>query len=207
MLSMVVCADNQTNGIGYRSKLIHNVASDMELFVKETIGKIVLMGKDTFLSLNNKDGLPNRRNIVISKSLSKSQYSDNVTVMSMEEVKQMLIDMKHLHFVVIGGESIYKEFEGMYHMALVNYVEDLTDLKKKKSDRKLDVDFSNMEVVSTVLSFEENHNMLSVRYMKNYDSKTFDEIMKTHITVETCRDIMRNKQLVLDLGDSNKGDN
>ncbi len=55
-------------GIGYRGKLLQRVPEDMKYFMKMTMGKVVVMGRETFESLPGKQPLKDRINIVLSKN-------------------------------------------------------------------------------------------------------------------------------------------
>ena len=45
-MNMIVAADKK-NGIGYQGKLLVTIPFDQQLFRKETIGKVVVMGRKT----------------------------------------------------------------------------------------------------------------------------------------------------------------
>ena len=49
-MNMIVAADKK-NGIGYQGKLLVTIPFDQQLFRKETIGKVVVMGRKTLESL------------------------------------------------------------------------------------------------------------------------------------------------------------
>jgi dihydrofolate reductase len=101
MFNIICAVDKSTKGIGINNRLIHKSKVDMNFFRKMTIGNIVIMGKNTFLSIIGyitsnksnikdigkdieKDGrnikaLPNRYNIVISNDIdfiNKYQFID-----------------------------------------------------------------------------------------------------------------------------------
>ena len=48
-MNMIVAADKK-NGIGYQGKLLVTIPFDQQLFRKETIGKVVVMGRKTLES-------------------------------------------------------------------------------------------------------------------------------------------------------------
>ncbi len=55
---MIVAADKK-NGIGYQGKLLVTIPFDQQLFRKETIGKVVVMGRKT-LETARKTAIPKR---------------------------------------------------------------------------------------------------------------------------------------------------
>ena len=66
MLSIIV-AINQNRGIGHENKLLYWLPNDLKRFKALTTGHTIIMGRKTFESLP-KGALPNRRNIVLSRS-------------------------------------------------------------------------------------------------------------------------------------------
>ena len=66
MLSIIV-AINKNRGIGFENKLLYWLPNDLKRFKALTTGHTIIMGRKTFESLP-KGALPNRRNIVLSRS-------------------------------------------------------------------------------------------------------------------------------------------
>ncbi|MCK4529933.1 MAG: dihydrofolate reductase [Candidatus Marinimicrobia bacterium] len=62
--------------IGKGNELPWHISEDLKHFKRQTTGKTVIMGHNTYLSLHRKS-LPNRNNIVISPEL---ETNDNITV-------------------------------------------------------------------------------------------------------------------------------
>lgn len=67
MLSIIACISKVHRAIGYKNRLLYAIPSDMTRFRMLTTGHTIIMGRKTFESLPN-GALPNRRNIVISKT-------------------------------------------------------------------------------------------------------------------------------------------
>lgn len=91
-------------GIGYENKLLEKIPGDLKRFRELTYDCIVVMGKNTFLSLPNKQPLKDRINIVISSTLD-TQHENLIICRSLEDF---------IHYIsrfvfVIGGESIYRQ--------------------------------------------------------------------------------------------------
>ena len=110
---VIIAARALNDGIGKGNQLLFpNQKSDMQHFKELTTGHTVVMGRNTFESLNNKP-LKNRRNIVLSKTLSTN--TDGVEVMSsvevMPSVEAVLNNIKDNEKVfIIGGSEVYKSF-------------------------------------------------------------------------------------------------
>ena len=63
----IIAAVAKNRAIGYENKLIYWLPNDLKRFKALTTGHTIIMGRNTFLSLP-KGALPNRRNIVLSRS-------------------------------------------------------------------------------------------------------------------------------------------
>ena len=72
----------KNRAIGYENKLIYWLPNDLKRFKALTTGHTIVMGRNTFLSLP-KGALPNRRNIVLSRSTKELPGCDVYT--SLEE--------------------------------------------------------------------------------------------------------------------------
>ena len=63
----IIAAVARNRAIGFKNKLIYWLPNDLKRFKALTTGHTIIMGRNTFLSLP-KGALPNRRNIVLSRS-------------------------------------------------------------------------------------------------------------------------------------------
>lgn len=104
MISLIV-AISPNYVIGKDNKIPWNIKEDMIHFKNYTLGKTVLMGKNTFLSI--KKALPNRTNIVVCND-DISFKADNIILR--KDLNEVLNEYKNSNeeLVVIGGGSIYK---------------------------------------------------------------------------------------------------
>jgi dihydrofolate reductase len=95
-------------GIGYKGNLLQRIPEDMKNFRKLTLGKIVIMGRETFESLPGKEPLKDRINIV----LSKSGNVDNENVILCRSLEELLCELEKYKtddIFVIGGEAVYSQ--------------------------------------------------------------------------------------------------
>jgi thymidylate synthase len=107
MFSIVVAID-QNNSIGKDGKIPWHCPEDLKHFKQLTTDGIVIMGRKTYQSIGH--ALPNRLNIVISKSVHNA--ADNSTMFFDDPwaaVKYCAI-LKTDKLFVIGGEAIYDWF-------------------------------------------------------------------------------------------------
>lgn len=82
MLSIIACISKVHRAIGYKNRLLYAIPPDMTRFRMLTTGHTIIMGRKTFESLPN-GALPNRRNIVISKT--REQITGCEVYTSLEE--------------------------------------------------------------------------------------------------------------------------
>ena len=100
----VIAAVAKNRAIGYHNKLIYWLPNDLKRFKALTTGHTIIMGRNTFLSLP-KGALPNRRNIVLSRS---QKAFDNCDVYaSLEEALQHCTPEEDIY--IIGGASVYRQ--------------------------------------------------------------------------------------------------
>lgn len=96
-------------GIGCGGRLLQSIPEDMKFFKQMTLGKVVVMGRETFESFPGKNPLKDRVNIVLSKS--ESFNDDRVIICrSVDEVFEKIKNYPTDHIFIIGGESIYSQF-------------------------------------------------------------------------------------------------
>ena len=63
----IIAAIDKNNALGFKNRLLFYLPDDLKRFKALTTGHTVVMGRKTFDSLP-KGALPNRRNIVLSRS-------------------------------------------------------------------------------------------------------------------------------------------
>ena len=122
-MNIIVAADKK-NGIGYQGKLLVTIPFDQQLFRKETIGKVVVMGRKTLESLPGGRVLEGRTNIVLTHKESY-QCKGALIVHSVDEALEELKKYRSEDVYVIGGESIYREFlpyADCIHLTRIDYV-------------------------------------------------------------------------------------
>ena len=107
-MRMVALTDRKW-AIGKGGDLLVRIPKDHQLFLQETLGCHVVMGRKTFESLPGKQPLYGRVNVVLSKDPSFSPKGVMIC-RSMEEALERLADVPRDRICVIGGESIYRLF-------------------------------------------------------------------------------------------------
>ena len=100
----IIAAVAKNRAIGYKNKLIYWLPNDLKRFKALTTGHTIIMGRNTFLSLP-KGALPNRRNIVLSRSQKAFDGCD--VYPSLEEALQHCTPNEDIY--IIGGATVYRQ--------------------------------------------------------------------------------------------------
>lgn len=119
----IIAAVNNLNFIGKNNNLIFTDKTDMQHFKNTTTGGIVVMGYNTFLSLNSKP-LPNRLNIVLT---NKDLYNLSTNQLVFTNSIDFVLDLAIENDVwIIGGGEIYKQFINYCQELVLTEVDDNT---------------------------------------------------------------------------------
>lgn len=103
-LSIIVAAAAD-GAIGVKGDMPFYIKEDLRHFKQTTMGKPIIMGRKTFLSLP-KGALPGRRNIVVTRD--RGFTAPNIeTAASIEEALQLAKDSDEA--MIIGGGEIYRQ--------------------------------------------------------------------------------------------------
>ena len=128
MISIIV-AIAENRAIGLKNELIYWLPNDMKRFRKLRTGNTIVIGRKTFESLP-KGALPNRRNIVVSRSAAKDAFPGAECYGSLEEALQAArsgYDYEGNHsedVYIIGGASIYEQAIGLADRLCLTCVHD-----------------------------------------------------------------------------------
>jgi dihydrofolate reductase len=102
----MIAAYGRNREIGLKNELLWHISEDLKRFKRITSGHTVIMGRLTFESIGRKP-LPNRRNIV----LSKSGNDEGAGVEFARSVSEAIAKVKDEDEVfIIGGAMIYEQF-------------------------------------------------------------------------------------------------
>ena len=156
--------------IGKGGGLLFHIREDMKFFKSKTVGNVVVMGRKTLDSLPGGRALPDRTNIVLTRSEEFSR--DNVTVChSLDELKQTLSAYPDEKIYMIGGESLYKLMLPYCGRAFVTKVNaSVPDADSFMPDLDRDPDWQTEDI-----SGEHEANGLTYRFV-TYRRKTAKQI-------------------------------
>ena len=108
-MNIILTADRNW-AIGKDNDLLIHLPGDLKYFKRMTTGKTVIMGRKTLESLPGGKPLPNRRNIILTRS-DDFQVSGAEVLNSIEDVLHLIKsgNLKSDEAFVIGGADIYKQ--------------------------------------------------------------------------------------------------
>lgn len=108
-------------GIGKDGDLLFPISEDLQFFKRMTLGKIVVMGRQTLASFPGGKPLPKRTNIVLTHN--KTLVLPDVTVCyDLEQLKALLANYPPDDVFLIGGSSIYSQLIDSCSFAYVTKV-------------------------------------------------------------------------------------
>jgi len=141
----IIVAIAENFAIGKNNDLLFHLPNDLKRFKEITLGKPVIMGRNTLLSLPNSRPLKNRRNIVIS-DIPGDNFEGCEMTSSIEGAIELVKDEEEAF--IIGGGMIYRQFyplAGKLYLTLVH----------KPFDA--DIYFSEIDYTEWQETFREDH--------------------------------------------------
>ena len=161
MFSLIV-AVGENNEIGKNNQLLWHIPEDLKNFKKITMGKTVIMGKNTYKSIGKP--LPNRKNIVLSrnpleieekiKEDRKKYENENTKLEFYDNFLKVINKYKNLdeEIFIIGGGQIYeKSLElGIVKRIYMSHID--------FSDADADAYFPKINLEDWIIITKENYN-------------------------------------------------
>ncbi len=115
----IIAAVAKNRAIGFENKLIYWLPNDLKRFKSLTTGHTIVMGHNTFRSLP-KGALPNRRNIVLSRTVETLPGCDCYT--SLDEALSHCAADEEIY--IIGGASVYEQAIGIADRLCLTEIDD-----------------------------------------------------------------------------------
>ena len=151
-----IVAVSQSWGIGKDGRLLFRLSADLRRFKALTTGRTVVMGRKTLQSLPGGKGLPNRRNLVLSRRMDYAP--ENAEVVTSVEA---LLRTAGEDAFVIGGRQVYEQL--LPHCERVHVTKVLADAPADAFFPNLDEDPAwRIASVSDVLT----ENGISFQYVE-----------------------------------------
>lgn len=142
IIGIVAVAKN--NAIGKDGKLPWHYPADLKFFKETTTGHAIVMGFNTWRAIGK--ALPNRLNIVLSRS---AQLEDDANLLFLRSKDQVinLSDLLKCDLFIIGGAKTYAEFVDVIDKWIVTQV----PIEIEGADTFMPEDFlSGFEMAETI---------------------------------------------------------
>ncbi|MBQ6191920.1 MAG: dihydrofolate reductase [Bacteroidaceae bacterium] len=170
----IIAAIAKNNAIGLKGKLLYWLPADLKRFKALTTGHTIIMGRKTFDSLP-KGALPNRRNIVLSRS--KKDFPGAERFASLKEALAacdlpLREDGEEEEVYIIGGASVYAEALPIADRLCLTEVHD--------TPAEADAFFPDFNHEEWEVAFREEHEPDE----KHAQSFTFIDYVKPKLTEE-----------------------
>lgn len=118
MIISMIAAMANNRVIGLDNKMPWHLPADLQFFKRVTLGKPIIMGRKTFLSIGRP--LPGRLNIVLSRD--KGLTIEGVTcVQTVEQALQLVKDEEEV--MIIGGATIYQQFLSVANRLYLTFID------------------------------------------------------------------------------------
>lgn len=169
----IIVAIAANGAIGKDNGLIYRLPNDLRRFKQLTTGHTIIMGRRTFESLP-KGALPNRRNIVLSRS--ERDFPGAERFSSLNEALLHCQDDEEVF--IIGGASVYEEALPLADRLCLTYIHD--------TPSDADVFFPEVDLsqwLQTDCETHEHDERHAVDYsFVDYERKAEDEASPLHTT-------------------------
>lgn len=152
----LIAAIGLNNEIGFKNKLLWNIPEDMKHFKSYTMGKVVIMGRNTFASIGR--ALPGRKTVVISHG-----NLCNTAIHAKTVDDALSIDHCYPEIVVIGGASIYAQTIDRADKLVITHI----DATFEADTFFPPIDLTIWKINSTIDGSNETYKYKFVEYIRN----------------------------------------
>ncbi len=146
-------------GIGCQGKLLAHLPEDLKYFKQKTLGKVVVMGRETLESFPSQKPLSGRTNIVLSGN--ECYEADCPVCHSMDNAMDVLDEYSEDDIFVIGGGQIYSLFLPYCSEVFVTKIDEVYP-----ADRYFENLDKSDEWIMTEESDERQHEGVRYRFTK-----------------------------------------
>lgn len=124
-MNLIVAADKHW-AIGKDGHVLVTIPADQQMLMRETAGKVVVMGRRTLESLPGGQPLGSRTNLILTRDAGCKARGARICH-SLDEALEMLSAYDPDDIYVIGGQSIYEQFlpyVDTVHVTRIDYTYD-----------------------------------------------------------------------------------
>lgn len=122
MISLIVAHD-PNRVIGKDNKMPWHIRDDLKYFKKQTLGKAIVMGRNTFESIGKP--LPGRLNVVVTRNENYKQDGASIVHTIPEAIE--IAKNYHDEVMIIGGEQIFRSTLPYANRLYVTFVQQMFD--------------------------------------------------------------------------------
>lgn len=165
-----IVAINKFGYIGYKNKLIWNCPEDLQRFKNITKNSIVIMGKNTWISLPKKP-LPNRYNFVITSDNSIPNSYNNLDE-CLKHATEIAKSKDISEIWIIGGSQLYKSTINMIddvHLSIIN--------NRSLGDTKYLNELTRKNILNLTDFFENNYNLQLIEKSGNLENLGYEFLL------------------------------
>ena len=162
MTVSLIVAVSKNGFIGKDGSLPWQISEDLKRFKKITSNSVVIMGKNTFLSIGK--SLPNRENVIVSTTLKTADGCE--IVRSLEDaINSSKENFPNKDIFLIGGHAIYKNGEIFADTLYLTKV----DIKVEGDVSLPDFDWGNWKEMEREDFFDEGSGIdcALIKYVKS----------------------------------------
>lgn len=170
----IIAAVDKCGGIGKNGVLPWSNSRDMQHFKQLTTNNICVMGKSTYVEINNstKDGnsdvLPNRKCFVVSSTLKQADVKNATVISSIYDVDAYLTDEDLGKTVFyIGGYNVFKEALSRVQRVYLTIIDEIYECDRYFPTVELDRLFKPVAKSVTIDKTETPH-IVFVEYLNKY---------------------------------------
>ena len=106
-ISMIAVISKSKRALGLKKELLWKIQGDLPRFKALTTGHPIIMGRLTYESIGRP--LPNRTNIIVSKSSNINEIAGLIVTSSIDEALEKARAIDNDEIFIIGGGQIYSQ--------------------------------------------------------------------------------------------------
>ena len=156
----LIAAIGKNREIGFENRLLWKIPEDMKHFKSYTMGKVIIMGSNTFASLGHKS-LPGRKSIVIS-----TQDLGSLTIRAKGIDDALSVAHCYPEVVIIGGASIYEQTIDKADKLVITHI----DAEFVADKFFPEIDLAKWKINTTIDGSNETYKYKFVEYIRNESS-------------------------------------
>ena len=128
----LIAAIGYNNELGLDNRLLWHIPEDLAFYKKMTMGKNIIMGRNTFESLP--EGAFKGRNPIVLSTKEIDRYADVISYNNINDLIKR-IENSDENFMVVGGAKVYEEFLPYIDvMYLTEIYKEYTETRYRKVD-------------------------------------------------------------------------